>query len=303
MDTWFQHLGKEVTLVRQTPTEGGGIDTANYYRESVGASRKIKGKIVGTNGVGLAVIKFDKPFKSDRHTRTYSNFPNLSHVAMEYREEVEAARGENQFLTLSTGYEQMIKIGEFTGPAESKSDKTTKVEAKAATKEEKAQSFFGMLKEDGQDATFRVVSAKFAEGVRNLLAIGIASQLGESATSEAIQAVLSTPVGTAAVQAVAGYGLTYAPKRISSDARVKKLAKEFRVASMATVGGVAIDTIMPQITNLIDSAIAMLPSEEDSKVRVTEDSKESSNVFELAQAEEEAETQESEAKKMAANSR
>ncbi len=288
-DPWFKDLGKEVTLNQLAPSQGHAIDTVNYYNPSAPKIRQIKGRIVGTNGSGQLTIMFDKPLNQPAGYANYTVMPNLGIIAQEYRDEVMKAAGQNRFITLAQTSAHIFQIGELREPRAKKDKKTV---AKSNPSEDN-QSFFEQFKSDSADAAFRVASDKIAEGVRTMIAFGIAAKLGESATAASIDAVLNTPMGKAMVQASAGYALTYlAPGKYKNDSRIKRLAKEFRVAGMATAGGFVAGELIEHLTPIVESALEMLPGgsaseETDSKVRVTESTPGRSNVVEIAQAEEE----------------
>lgn len=286
-DPWAKDLGKEITLIQQKPASGTNIDTTNYFDPKAPKSRKIKGKIIGTNGQGNLVIMFDKELLQPPGYQSYVAPPAIAQVAMEYREEVQRAAGKNKFITLSTTHAHTFHIGELP----TKEKKTVIIKSKSASDDEN-MSFFDTFKSDSADAAFRVASDKIAEGARQMIALAIMAKMGDGATREGVEAVLNTPMGKALIQAAAGYALTYlAPARIKTDPRVKRLAKEFRVAGMATAGGFLADGVLDHITPIIESALEMLPggesSEDSSKVRVTETAPSRTNVVEIAQSEEE----------------
>lgn len=287
-DPWFQHLGKTVTIMQSTTADGGGVDTWSAYNDKIGKERKLPGKIVGTNGVGKVLIMLDGDFPGPSYRTSFTNPGSMSSVAMEFREEVAKANGLNRFIWLDTSSMNAIKI----------SDKKVK------TKRAEKQTFVEMLKDDASEAAYRVASAKIAESVRNMLALAIMAQLGGNKYADTVTMILNTPMGVALVQSTAGYALTYAPDKFSGDPRIQRLAKEFRVAGMATAGGVVADKIFSQLEPLLEQALEMLPGTSAEKVRV--EGEDRSNVVEIAQAESEEEESEvaSESKqRMAANSR
>ncbi len=289
-DPWAKDLGKEITLIQQKPNSGTAIDTTNYFDHKASKARKIKAKIIGTNGAGNVVIMFDKDLPQPAGYQNYTGAPSIASVAMEFREEVQMNAGKNRFLTLSTTHAHAFQIGELASKKGKKEVKTTT--SRPSAPEEETQSFFETFKSDSADAAFRVASDKIAEGARQMIALAIMAKMGDGATKEGVEAVLNTPMGKALIQASAGYALTYlAPARIKKDPRVKRLAKEFRVAGMATAGAFLADNVIDHITPIIESALDMLPggsSAEDSKVRVTESApSRTTNVVEIAQSEEE----------------
>jgi hypothetical protein len=286
-DQWSTHLGKEITIIRGTDASGGAIDLWSDYNDKAAKDRKLAGKVVGTDGGRRALVMLDKEFTNPNYVGSFTNYGSMTNIAMEHRDEVAKNGGQNRFVWVDSTQMKAVKLGNVRP-------------VKAMRKEN--QSFMEMMKDDAQEAAFRVASAKIAEKVRDLLSLAIMMQLGGNKYADSVNAMLATPMGVALVQSTAGYALTYAPKKISDDPRVQRLAKEFRVAGMATAGGVVVDKVFDQLAPLLDQVLEMLPGEETGKVRV--EGEEQSNVVSISQSEEEeSETESGAQKRMAANSR
>lgn len=132
----------------------------------------------------------------------------------------------------------------------------------------KKQPFKEMVSSDFSDAAYRVASNKISKAMKKALVAGI-DKFGWSSEQGALFIeFLDTEYGDALVATLLGYALTYIPK-LSEDHRVAKVAKEFRVHGMATVGNEIISLLIDEMAPALSQLVAALPAiNEPSKSRV-----------------------------------
>lgn len=115
-------------------------------------------------------------------------------------------------------------------------------------------SMFGMIKQDAVKAGYRVAAKQISTGVQNALVELIKKKGADNSQIEGLAMFMETDIGSALLSTAAGYGLTYVPM-ISKDPRAQKLAKEFRVAGIATAGNAVFQTLIDQLAPIINGAL------------------------------------------------
>lgn len=123
------------------------------------------------------------------------------------------------------------------------------------------QSFFEMVKDDGVNAGYRVAATQVTTGIRGAILTVLKNKGMDEGKLKAVSDLLETEIGRAMISVMLGYGLTYMPM-IGEDARAQRLAKEFRVEGMATVGNEIVGTLMENFLPVITQALSALPKEE-----------------------------------------
>lgn len=143
--------------------------------------------------------------------------------------------------------------------------------AKAVNTVADNKSLFGMVKSDATNAAYRVASKQINNGLRNAIVDMLKSRGANNSQVEGIAAFLDTEWGSAFIGMAAGYGLTYVPM-IKDNPKAQRLAQEFRVAGMATVGNEVVSSLVDQFLPIFTGALSSLP-EETTFSQVTEGSK------------------------------
>lgn len=150
---------------------------------------------------------------------------------------------------------------------------STKEISKMGTKE---MGFMGMVKADAENAAYRIAATQISNGTKGAILAIMEKQGQGSDRVKAVSDLLDTEFGTALISLLVGAGLTYAP-HISEDARVQRLAGEFRVNGMATAGNAIFETATQHFLPVIMSAISSLPAPaepEEVKVRAGDETEE-----------------------------
>jgi hypothetical protein len=157
------------------------------------------------------------------------------------------------------------------------------------TKEAPTETFMERVKDDMNDASWRIASAQFTAAIKGGILMLFKDKGFDDTKMSTVKEILESEFGTAMVAAALGYGLTYIPG-LKDDPRVVKIAKEFRISSMATVGnevlGVGIQYVMPAL----NQAIKMLPPVEVKPVVKKRIKKEKASV-DLSQVEQQLEAE------------
>jgi hypothetical protein len=135
---------------------------------------------------------------------------------------------------------------------------TKKPIEKKETKMTNQVTFLDRMKSDGEAAGYRVASTQFTKAIKAGIMLLFKDKGFDDSKLSVVKEILESEFGTAIVSTVLGYGLTYVPN-LKDDPRVAKLAEEFRISGMATVGneimGVAVSYFLPAVTQ----AMAALP--------------------------------------------
>lgn len=137
---------------------------------------------------------------------------------------------------------------------------TEKVEKMSSTG---SKSILEMVKADAGNAAYRVAAKQINTGLRNAIVEMLKAKGTSSAHIEGIAAFLETEWGAALLGSIAGHGLGYIPG-IKDDPRVVRLAGEFRVSSMATVGNEIFTAALGQLLPVLTTALNSLPAEASS---------------------------------------
>lgn len=143
---------------------------------------------------------------------------------------------------------------------------TNKVE-KVVKMSSSNKSLVEMFKVDASNAAYRVAAKQINTGVRNAVVDMMKKNGANNSQLEGLASLLDTEWGAGLIGMLAGHGLNYVPG-IKEDPRVKRLAEEFRVASMATVGNQIVEAAMEQFMPTLTNALAALPSEATSSSRL-----------------------------------
>lgn len=124
-------------------------------------------------------------------------------------------------------------------------------------------SLMGMIKADATKAAYRVGARQINNGLRNAIVEMLKSKGASNEHVAGIAAFLDTEWGSALLGTIAGHGLNYVPG-LKDDPRVKRLAEEFRISGMTTVGNEIVEAAFKQFLPVLTSALASLPAEAES---------------------------------------
>lgn len=136
---------------------------------------------------------------------------------------------------------------------------TTKQTKKENTKMEK--SFFDMVKADAKDAAYRSAATQLTNATKSGIILLLQKNGKSSDTIKAMEDLLNTEPGAAAISLLLGMSLTYVPK-VSEDPRAQRLAKEFRVNGMSTAINSALSTLTEYFVPAMQGILSGLPTEE-----------------------------------------
>lgn len=139
----------------------------------------------------------------------------------------------------------------FTGSDEQKKEMKPMSDKKSATQ---------IMKADGQNAAYRVAGKRLGQGANLAITKMFKSMLPET-HGEAVESIMKTPAGTMITQLALGWGLTYAPGP-AQDARIQKLAEEFRVQGTAEGMDLVVGGLMEHLKPMLNDALQMLPGSE-----------------------------------------
>jgi hypothetical protein len=117
-------------------------------------------------------------------------------------------------------------------------------------------SFMDRIKEDVEEAGYRVAATQFTAAVKGGILLLFKDKGFDDSKLAVLKEMLESEFGTAMVSALLGYGLVYMPK-LKEDPRVVKLSKEFRVNGVATAGNeimsIGFQYMMPALTQAMES--------------------------------------------------
>jgi len=125
---------------------------------------------------------------------------------------------------------------------------------------------FEALKEDGQEAAYRLAGKQFTKLTRDAFVAAIAKQAqGDEAFRNRLASFFATDLGEAVLQSMLSLGLSTLPKNMGEHPQI--LSRELRVQAMTTVGDVAADLIMEPLRQVAvmylsaPSVVSSLPQE------------------------------------------
>jgi hypothetical protein len=127
---------------------------------------------------------------------------------------------------------------------------STQAEEKA--QEEPVKSGF---KDELVDAGWRIVASQTARGARTALVAFLRTQITDDSQFQAINEFLETEFGQALISGLIGYGLT----SYVEDERLQRLAKEYRLHALATIGNEILDLMIQNCLPFILDAFSGLP--------------------------------------------
>jgi hypothetical protein len=119
-------------------------------------------------------------------------------------------------------------------------------------------SLFDMAKSDVNDALYRTAATQLTNVVAGLVAEFLKAEGADDGVLKFFANQAEKPLGKALTSAVIGYGLTALPQ-YSSDARVTKLSKEFRVGGFAGGLNEVANKIAPKLLPAVMTIIEGLP--------------------------------------------
>lgn len=146
---------------------------------------------------------------------------------------------------------------------ELKMEKSTLPQTQVLTK----PSFMDKLKGNAEEAAYRVAATQMTTGTKAAILAIMEKQGQGSERIAAIAEMLDTEVGSALVAGLLGLGLAYAPM-VSGDPRAQRLADEFQVAGMATVGNAVVGIAMEHFVPVVMGALSTLPQPTVKQMRV-----------------------------------
>lgn len=124
-----------------------------------------------------------------------------------------------------------------------------------------------MLKSDVLTAAYRVAGNQLLRSLKAAL-LKLLKQQGTKRTQlNAVAEFLDSELGEAALGALVGVGLNYAPYT-KDDPRALALAQEFRINGMATAGSVALDSVIGEVLPSLLSSMKNLPILPNSEIKV-----------------------------------
>lgn len=173
------------------------------------------------------------------------------------------------FRTFSHGYEPSFFITKIVSRKGDKkvaeAEPTVAVKAASIPEPEAPPAkdkLLDLVQKDLERAGYRVASTQVTKGIKAGLLLMLKDKGVDSQKISVFQEFMETEFGTALISTLLGYGLTYVP-HINADPRVQKMAEEFRVHGMATVGnevmGIAFQYLMPTINDTIKSLSTETP--------------------------------------------
>jgi hypothetical protein len=139
-----------------------------------------------------------------------------------------------------------------------KDEDATTMTLKAATTAPAQEGFIGTLKHDGGEALYRVASTQISKGTRAGIVKMLKARGFKAAQIRAITELMETEIGRAMVSGLLGIALPHVPN-IGEDPRAKKLASEFRIDAMATVGNELIEEVKTMLAPVFLEAFMSLP--------------------------------------------
>lgn len=125
--------------------------------------------------------------------------------------------------------------------------------------EKEEVSFMDRFKTDTVDAGYRVAATQVGKAVKGGIVMALEKKGADNAKVAAVKDLLESEAGTAILQVLLGYGLTYMPG-MKDDARVERLAKEFRIDGTAVAGNLVVGTAMEFILPAVQEAMKSLPA-------------------------------------------
>ena len=212
---------------------------------------RFEGTVVGKLPVGNLLLRIDE--KCEFQGFKYADIP-LGTVPI-----------EENFRKNCEQYTYWIVPPEFAAKISEKDEKTPNHIEKisSSTKKETNMSSnlkknaFQIAKSDGKEAAYRIAGKRLSTGANQLLTKAIKNTLGAE-HSEAVEAIMQSPAGTMLTQLVLGWGLTYMPGP-AQDARIQKLAEEFRVQGTATGMDLVAGNLLEHLAPFLNEALEMLP--------------------------------------------
>lgn len=129
------------------------------------------------------------------------------------------------------------------------------------------KSLLETVKEDAADASYRIAAKQISRGARSALVNLMKSKGFKRNHIKAVQEMLDTEGGLAAVSAALGLALNYIPG-LKDDPRAKTLAKEFRVEGMAMGGNLMIAEVMQHFGPVFASIMDLPMTGTEAKLRV-----------------------------------
>lgn len=207
------------------------------------------------------VLAFDNPVVSNGTTVSGQLLTGFTATAKSFGHTTDVVHGMN----LDTRHKIIQRITSppisdaVTVPATKPETKTeTKPIEKKEIKMTAQVNFMDRVKEDMEAAGYRVASTQFTNAIKQGILLVFKDKGFDDSKLSVVKEILESEFGTALVATVLGYGLTYIPN-LKDDPRIKRLAGEFRISGMATVGnevmGIATSYFLPAVTQ----AMSMLP--------------------------------------------
>jgi hypothetical protein len=123
-----------------------------------------------------------------------------------------------------------------------------------------SNSLMGMIKADATKAGYRVAAKQINTGLRSAIVEMLKSKGASNEHIAGVAAFLETEWGAAILGTIAGHGLGYIPG-LKDDPRVVRLAEEFRISSMTTVGNEIFEAALGQLLPVLTTALNALPAE------------------------------------------
>lgn len=146
-----------------------------------------------------------------------------------------------------------------------------------------ASPFVLMVKEDAEDAAYRIAAAQLTNVCKTAILATLKAQGSKRSQLNSITQLLDSEVGSALVSLLMGVALTYAPG-ISEHKRASSLAEEFRISGMVIAGDVISEMATSILLPAMMQTIANLPQEEllrvsSSEEETMEETEEASEAF------------------------
>lgn len=195
-------------------------------------------------------------------------------------EEIISSIREKKLRVINGTKKRLDKFAELGYTQQRKEDllkETNNKQNNIKTEKKNMSTLVDNTKGDLKEAGKRIAAKQFSKLVKaGLLKLLVDKKAVKGkAHQKAIQEILDSPFGDAAVQMAIGQGLTFIPG-LKDDPRCQVFAKEFRVQSFETAGNEVADllsSLMPMVTGILDS----LPAIEEQKevVSLTNDNKKS----------------------------
>ena len=279
-------LGDEIELGR---TKNGSLIITNKEWDTTGRYPPVKATVIGfkTNAKGkitAPLLGIDRKATKIKSTSAKWDVSKQATIAWRYQE----AWGENSTSQIhqDQGFAYITAKTVFNRILTNQDKPATQYQA-TPNKEHKQMSntrpaFLDMVKTDASNAGYRIAAHQLTKGTKTAIATLLAKQGGSSNGVKAIEEMLDTEYGQAAIAMALGLGIHYAPVGAMKDPRVQRIADELRINSMSSAGNQIMNELMELLMPVLSNAIAAIPNETNARIATTSSAQEEEEHVEKA---------------------